>query len=288
MSLSSEIEVEPNRKVLIADDDPAVVRALSVRCKKLGLEVETAENGLQAILKAQRHPPRLLILDIKMPEADGFRVCEWLLDKKRPPVDVIILTGRDDLDTLDRANSFGAYYVQKNKDTWETIRSILTNVFDIDDATLKAAGAHSSVSLRGMNGQKHNKILIVDDDTDLTRALARRLSKSGAQTLTASNGVEAFHIAMRERPDAIIADYVMPEGGGHYLLWRLKSTEVTKDIPVIMITGQRLESGVESGFALESMGREGAVALLRKPLDNDALLKELSHHCAIKYSPELA
>ena len=139
-----------------------------------------------------------------------------------------------------------------------------------------------------MNGQKHNKILIVDDDTDLTRALARRLSKSGAQTLTASNGVEAYRIAMRERPDAIIADYVMPEGGGHYLLWRLKSTEVTKDIPVIMITGQRLEPGVESGFALETTGREGAVALLRKPLDNDALLKELSHHCAIKYSPELA
>ena len=74
-----------NRKVLIADDDPAVVRALSVRCKKLGLEVETAENGLQAILKASRNPPRLLILDINMPEADGFRVCEWLLDPQRPP-----------------------------------------------------------------------------------------------------------------------------------------------------------------------------------------------------------
>ena len=139
-----------------------------------------------------------------------------------------------------------------------------------------------------MNGQKHNKILIVDDDADLTRALAQRLNKSGAQTLTASNGVEAYRIAMRERPDAVIADYVMPEGGGHYLLWRLKSTEVTKDIPVIMITGQRLEPGVESGFALEATGREGAVAFMRKPLDNDALLKELSHHCAVKYSPELA
>ena len=255
MSLSSEIEVDPNRKVLIADDDPALVRALSVRCRKLGLEVETAENGLQAILKAQRHSPRLLILDIKMPEADGFRVCEWLLDQKQPPVDVIILTGRDDLDTFDRADSFGAYYVQKNEDTWEAVKSILAKVFDIDEATLNAADARRSVPLSGVNGQKHNKILIVDDDVDLTRALARRLNKTGAQTLTASNGVEAYRIAMRERPDAIIADYVMPEGGGHYLLWRLKSTEVTKDIPVIMITGQRLEPGVDSAFALEARPR---------------------------------
>ncbi len=80
MPIASEVKVKANRRVLIADDDPAVVRALSVRCKKLGLEVETAANGLQAILKAQRNPPRLLILDIKMPEADGFRVCEWLLE----------------------------------------------------------------------------------------------------------------------------------------------------------------------------------------------------------------
>jgi CheY-like chemotaxis protein len=145
-----------------------------------------------------------------------------------------------------------------------------------------------SVAVDELDQQKHNKILVVDDDKDLTHGLARRLSKCGARTLTASNGVEAFRIAMRERPDAIIADYVMPEGSGHYLLWRLKSTEVTKDIPVIMITGQRLEPGVESGLALESTGRGGAVAFMRKPLDNDALLKELSHHCAIKYSPELA
>ena len=288
MSNSSEIEVEPNRKVMIADDDPALVRALSVKCKRLGLEVETAANGLQAILKAQRNPPWLLILDIKMPEADGFRVCEWLLDQKHPPIDVIILTGSDDLDALDRADSFGAFFVKKGKDTWEAIRSILIKIFDIDDATLKAVDTRPSVALDGTNGQTHSKILIVDDDTDLTRALARRLTKSGADTLTASNGVDAYHIALREKPDAIIADYVMPEGGGHYLLWRLKSTEATKHIPVIMMTGQHLEPGVESGFALETTGREGAVALLRKPLDNDALLKELSHHCAIKYSPELA
>ncbi len=36
--------------------------------------------------------------------------------------------------------------------------------------------------------------------------------------MIASNGVEAYRLAVKERPDAIIADYVMPEGGGHYLL----------------------------------------------------------------------
>ncbi len=287
MPLSSEIEVEPNRRILIADDDPAVVRALSVRCRKLGLEVETAENGLQAILRAQRNPPRLLILDINMPEADGFRVCEWLLDPQRPPLDVVMVTGREDAETLQRCDSFGAFYVPKNHETWETIRSIMAELLDFDGGALEAAdaAARSGIAEHELNRRKRNKVLIVDDDADLSNALARRLSKCGAETIIASNGVEAYRLAVRERPDAIIADYVMPDGGGHYLLWRLKSTEATRHIPIIMITGQRFESGTDNPVERESTGRSGAVALLRKPLDTDALFKVLSQHCAIQYSP---
>jgi len=277
---------EGNRKVLIADDDPAVVRALSIRCKKMGLEVETAENGLQAILKASRNPPRLLILDINMPEADGFRVCEWMLDPQRPPVDVVMLTGRDDSDTLVRCDSFGAFYVPKNQDTWDTIKSIMSEILEIDDETLDAATPPRSFGGGDtMVREKRNKILIVEDDADLARALQRRLMKCGAETMIASNGVEAYRMALKERPDAIIADYVMPEGGGHYLLWRLKSTESTKHIPVIMITGQSFETGTEYNATRDATGRAGAVKFFRKPLDTDALFKELSQHCAIHYQP---
>ncbi len=187
---------------------------------------------------------------------------------------------------LDRIDSLGAFYVQKNKDTWEAISAILTNIFDIDDGALRAVGVRSSIPVHELVQEKRNKILIVDDDADLTRALARRLNKCGAETLTSSNGVEAYRIAIREWPDAIIADDVMPEGGGHYLLWRLKSTETTRHIPVIMITDERLESGRDRQSDREWAGSAGAVAVLRKPLDNDALFKELSHHCAIQYSPD--
>lgn len=278
--------LDTNRKVLIADDDPAVVRALSVRCKKLGLEVETAENGLQAILKASRNPPRLLILDINMPEADGFRVCEWLLDPQRPPVDVVMLTGRNDSDTLARCDSLGAFYVPKNHDTWDTIKSIIGEILDIDETALEKATPPRHFGREDtMVREKRNKVLIVEDDADLAEALARRLKKCGAETMIASNGVEAYRMALKELPDAIIADYVMPEGGGHYLLWRLKSTESTKHIPIIMITGQTFEAGTEHSMGRETMGRSGAVKFFRKPLDTDALFRELSQHCAIQYSP---
>jgi CheY-like chemotaxis protein len=276
----------PSRKVLIADDDPAVVRALSLRCRKLGLEVDTAENGLQAILKASRNPPRLLILDLNMPEADGFRVCEWLLDADRPPIDVVMLTGRNDSDTLTRCDSFGAFYVPKNQDTWDMIKSILGEVMEIDAETLAASVAPRRFRNEDLEVRStKNKVLIVEDDLDIVHALERRLQKVGAQTFVATNGVEAFRIALKERPDAIIADYIMPEGGGHYLLWRLKSTEATRHIPVIIVTGQSFEMGTEHAAEREALGRNGAVKFFRKPIDTDALFRELSQHCTIQYTP---
>jgi len=221
-----------------------------------------------------------------MPEADGFRVCEWLLDPKRPPVDVVMLTGRDDSDTLARCDSLGAFYVPKNQDTWETIKSILSEVLEIEASALAAAVPPRSFGGEDvLERERRNKILIVEDDADLARALERRLQKCGADVTVCHNGVDAYRIAMRERPDAIIADYVMPEGGGHYLLWRLKSTEATKHIPVIVITGQTFEAGTEYSVTRESTGRSGAVKYFRKPLDTDALFKELSQHCALQYTP---
>jgi len=285
MTASTNVETAQNRKVLIADDDPAVVRALSVRCAKLGLEVETAENGLQAILKASRNPPRLLIVDINMPEADGFRVCEWLLDPQRPPLDVVVLTGRSDTDALVRCDSFGAYYVPKSNETWDTIKSILHEVLGLDDTALEAAGRSGHGGADDSLGGKRNKVLLVEDDADLVRALEHRLKKCGAETLVATNGVDAYRIAARDLPDVIIADYVMPEGGGHYLLWRLKSTEATRHIPVIMITGQSFEHGTDLPVAREITGRSGAVKLFRKPLDTEALFREIAQHCTIQYSP---
>jgi CheY-like chemotaxis protein len=275
-----------NAKVLIADDDPSIVRALSARCEKLGLEVQTAKNGLQAILRASRNPPRLIILDLNMPEADGFRVCEWLLDAKRPPVDVIVLTARSDIETLDRCDSLGAFYVPKGADTWEMMQAILSDVLELEDGVLASfAPSKSDQTGRLLRDTVRNKVLIVEDDADLAEALARRFRKCGAVTLVAPDGIIGYRIAMKERPDAIVTDYMMPDGGGHYMIWRLKSTEATKRIPVIVISGQGRDADRSTPLDHETHGHGGPVKFFQKPLDIDALLKELSQHCAIQYTP---
>ncbi len=274
-----------NAKVLIVDDDPSIVRALSARFTKLGLEVQTAENGLQAILRARRNPPRLIVLDLHMPEADGFRVCEWLLDSKRPPVDIVILTGRSDIETLDRCDSLGAFHVPKGPDTWEMMQSILSEVLEIEDSAF-ASFAPPKIDQTGqlLVDNARNKVLIVEDDSDLAEGLARRFQKCGAVTSIAPDGISGYRIAVTERPDVIITDYAMPDGSGHYMIWRLKSTESTKRIPIIVISGQTRDAERSAPLDRETVGYGGPVKYFQKPLDVDALIKEVSQHCSIEYS----
>jgi CheY-like chemotaxis protein len=65
-------------KMLIADDDPCVLRAVADRCTRMGFDVETATSGLQALIKASQHQPDVLVIDVHMPEVDGLSVLAYL------------------------------------------------------------------------------------------------------------------------------------------------------------------------------------------------------------------
>src|SRR5262245_53745724 len=96
-------------KMLIADDDPSIVRLLADHCARLCFNVETASNGLHALLKASRFKPDILMVDVNMPEVDGMSVCERLLSPGRAPLDIIVVTGSRDNDMLERCEGLGVF-----------------------------------------------------------------------------------------------------------------------------------------------------------------------------------
>src|SRR5450755_625000 len=92
-------------KILIADDDPDIVRLLADRCVKMGFQVETAANGMQMLIKARRSHPDIMIVDVNMPEMDGISVCSRLLNPGSKPVEVVVVTGSSDQETAERCES---------------------------------------------------------------------------------------------------------------------------------------------------------------------------------------
>ena len=81
------------RKILIVDDDPELVELLMFNLKRAGFAVGTARNGREALKKVCSITPDLILLDLMMPELDGFAVCETLRrDAATARIPVIILT----------------------------------------------------------------------------------------------------------------------------------------------------------------------------------------------------
>ena len=104
---------EPQGRVLVVDDEPAITDLLSTALRYMGYEVSTARTGMAALDAASRTPPDLVVLDVMLPDIDGFEVCRRLrADGDFVPV--IFLTARDAED--DRVTGFirgGDDYVTK-------------------------------------------------------------------------------------------------------------------------------------------------------------------------------
>lgn len=86
--------------VLVVDDDRNAVDILQRLLAKEGFAVHCAHGGREALAAAATHPIDVILLDVMMPDMDGFRVCEALRqDERTREIPVILLTAKDDMET---------------------------------------------------------------------------------------------------------------------------------------------------------------------------------------------
>lgn len=81
------------KKILVVDDDAELIELISFNLKQAGYSIGTAANGVEAIKKARSLGPDLIVLDVMMPELDGFAVCEILRrDTATATIPIMMLT----------------------------------------------------------------------------------------------------------------------------------------------------------------------------------------------------
>lgn len=82
-------------KILVVDDDPDILDAVTMILQSQGYEIVTAQNGIEALANLKAEKPDLMILDLLMPKMDGFAVCKELQDprwSKYRDIPILILT----------------------------------------------------------------------------------------------------------------------------------------------------------------------------------------------------
>jgi CheY-like chemotaxis protein len=124
------------KSVLLVDDDPEILEIFSLRCNSLGLETRTASNVKEALKAICQLKPDLLFVDVAMPFTSGITLLEVLsANPDTSDIPAIVFTGRDDLETINRAHELCAYYVQKSSSAWDTIQTYINELVDIPPAS---------------------------------------------------------------------------------------------------------------------------------------------------------
>ncbi|MGH7609650.1 MAG: response regulator transcription factor [Candidatus Dormibacteria bacterium] len=82
--------------LLLIDDEPAIVRALSIGLRARGYQLHTAQNGAEGLAQAALHRPEVVVLDLRLPDIDGMEVCRQLRSWSEVPILVLSAHGEED------------------------------------------------------------------------------------------------------------------------------------------------------------------------------------------------
>jgi two-component system OmpR family response regulator len=106
MQIMEASQAMPEARILVVDDEPNIVDVISMALRHQGFEVESADNGIDAITAVHRFKPHLMLLDIMLPDMEGFEVAERLGGgHSRTPI--IFLTARDSTEDKVRGLTIG-------------------------------------------------------------------------------------------------------------------------------------------------------------------------------------
>ena len=107
----AELHRTQRRSVLVIDDDEAMAEVLSRRLEQQGFASQTADSGNKGLAIARSDRPDVILLDLRLPDKDGFTICEELADSTQTcGIPIIILSGLERPDIVRRARAAGCYF----------------------------------------------------------------------------------------------------------------------------------------------------------------------------------
>ena len=260
------------RTVLVVEDDrhsQAAIRTLLGNDRTVVLEATTAASALEQL---KTHEVDCIVLDLSLPDTDGFSFLEQLRrdSDKHPPV--VVYTGRElSAEEHRRLSELAQSVVIKGAASPDRLLDDVLLFLHVVEADLPESQKQVVARLHsGHDAFEGKKILIVDDDLRNVFALSSLLKKRGLEVLVADNGEMALQ-KLAENPgiDAVLMDIMMPVMDGFEAMKRIRADGRWNDLPVIAVTAKAMAE--DRRRCMDA----GASDYLSKPIELDALLAML-------------
>ena len=289
-------------RILVVDDVPANVKLLEARLSAEYFDVAVAYGGAEALALCERAACDIVLLDVMMPELDGFEVCRRL--KSNPlthHIPVVMVTALDQPSDRVRGLEAGAddFLTKPVSDIAliSRVRSLarlkmVTDELRMRAATSKEIGLQNPECEAVLETGRDGRVLIVDNRANSYGRLAATLSVEHIVDIE-SNPNEALFRATQRDYDLIIVSLAMQDFDGLRLCSQIRSLERTRNIPILAIAeadntarlARALEIGVND-FLLRPVDRNELLARVRTQIKKRRYTERLRDN--VQTSIELA
>jgi len=238
---------------LIVEDSLQAAELMKMHIESAGYRVVIAKDGAEAVEMAKELRPTVITLDLMLPVKDGWQVMKEL--KRHPLCKHIPIVIVSIIDEKNLGFGLGAvdYFVKPvNRD--DLIKAL------------------DRVHIIRKPGERPPTVLAIDDDKSATDLIQLILESEGYRVLKANDGKHGVEIAVREHPDLIILDIVMPEMSGFDVAQELKQIPASRDIPIIILTSMDIDETEQAELS------EFVSGLMKKgAFTKRDLLREIAH-----------
>ncbi len=238
---------DPSQPVILVVDDSATTREM-IRdmLEDEGYLVAEGDGGAAALQLARLLQPKLMTLDVMMPDLDGFDVIQVL---------------RNDPLTRDLPVLFISATVEHERGLALGGNGFLTKPFTTTELLAQ---------VRRLTAPRPRRVLVMDDDYHVRPTLARLLQRGGFEVDQAQDGRTGLEQIEKNPPDLVLLDIWMPDIDGYEVLRRLKEHPIYRKIPVVVLTASDAD-----GNSQQRVLALGAVRYLEKPIASEDLLAEI-------------
>ncbi|WP_375473897.1 HAMP domain-containing protein, partial [uncultured Nostoc sp.] len=214
-----------DRVLLIVEDDVNFARILLDMAQEQGFKVIAAQTGSTGLMLAQQFLPSAILLDIRLPEMDGWTVLDRLKhDPNTRHIPVHIMSVEEG---QQRGLQLGAIaYLQKPL-TSETISEALTKI-------------------KGFVERQVKNLLVVEDDDTQRLSIVELIGNNDVLTTAVANGAAALEAIRTQHFDCLVLDLGLPDMTGFELIEQIKLLPNGKTLPVIVYTGREISKAQET------------------------------------------
>ncbi len=233
-------------RILVIDDDPEMVVLLERALEGSGYTVFGALSADEGVRKVHEVEPDAILLDVMMPETDGWRALHRL--KRDPRIAHIPVVMHTIVADQALGFSLGA--------TDYLVKPVERDQLLVTLGRLKPVTA--------------GPVLVVDDDENIRTLLASILAEEHIPVTLAANGEEALRVVSQQLPRLVLLDLMMPGLDGFGVLQRLRADERTRHIPVVIVTAKTLTREEEN-----VLSKEASMVVTKNGVPLDQLLNQV-------------